>query len=97
VLSRQGSSVKGNKNGVGEGSPRKVLNYKRLEKLDQEARSDRWVFSRNPSFLARASSFLSRASSSVRSPKVAANGNQGQGDSSRQVGPNAGESSRPLV
>ena len=87
--------MKGNKNGVGEGSPRKVLNYKRLEKLDQEARSDRWVFSRNPSLLARASSFLSRASSSVRSPKVAANGNQG--DSSRQVGPNAGESSRPLV
>uniref|UniRef100_A0A6N2KYP5 RING-type E3 ubiquitin transferase n=1 Tax=Salix viminalis TaxID=40686 RepID=A0A6N2KYP5_SALVM len=93
VLSRQGSSVKGNKSGGGEGSPTKVLNYKRLEKLDREARSDRWVFNRNPSFLARASSFLARASSSVLSPKMAATDNRG--DSSGQH--NAGESSKPLV
>ncbi|KAJ6413937.1 hypothetical protein OIU84_006692 [Salix udensis] len=93
VLSRQGSSVKGNKSGGGEGSPTKVLNYKRLEKLDREARSDRWVINRNPSFLARASSFLSRASSSVLSPKMAATDNRG--DSSGQH--NAGESSEPLV
>ncbi|CAK7340764.1 unnamed protein product [Dovyalis caffra] len=95
VLPTQGISRKGYRTGVGEGSSRKVLNYKRLEKLDQEPRSDRWVFTRNPSFLARASSFLSRASSSVRSPKVVANDNKG--GSSRLGGPDVGESSRPPV
>ncbi|KAG6750536.1 hypothetical protein POTOM_045032 [Populus tomentosa] len=95
VLPRQGSSRKGYRTGVGEGSSRKVLNYKRLEKLDLEQRSDRWVFGRNPSFLARASSFLSRASSSVRSPKVVASDNQG--GSSRLGGSDVGESSRPPV
>ncbi|KAF9681620.1 hypothetical protein SADUNF_Sadunf05G0020800 [Salix dunnii] len=86
VLSRQGSSVKGNKSGVGEGSPRKMVNYKRLEKLDREARSDRWVFNRNPSFLARASSFLSRASSSVLSPKVSATDNRGDSSGQHHAG-----------
>jgi E3 ubiquitin-protein ligase ATL6/9/15/31/42/55 len=96
VLPRQGSSRKGYRTGVGEGSSRKVLNYKRLEKLDLEPRSDRWVFGRNPSFLARASSFLSRASSSVRSPKVVA-ASENQGGSSRLGGSDGGESSRPPV
>ncbi|KAJ6380189.1 hypothetical protein OIU76_016778 [Salix suchowensis] len=95
VLPRQGSSRKGYRTGVGEGSSRKVLNYKRLEKLEQEPRPDRGGLVRNPSFLARASSFLSRASSSVRSPKVAAG--ESQGGSSRLGGSDVGESSRPPV
>lgn len=93
VFSRERSSRRGYKGG-GEGSSRG--RYKRLERLDQGAKSDRWVFSAAPPFLARASSFFTRASSSIRSPKVGANG--GEGSSGQPVGSDsAAEPNRPPV
>ena len=73
VLSRERSSRRGYRVS-GEGSSRgKNLGHKRLDRLDQQAKSDRWAF------LGRASSFLTRASSSVRSPRVT--GNDGESSS----------------
>ncbi|OAY42241.1 E3 ubiquitin-protein ligase ATL6 [Manihot esculenta] len=94
VFSRERSSRSGYKPGGDGGSSRGK--HKRLERLDQGAKSDRWVFSVAPPFLARASSFLTRASSSVRSPKVAAA--DGEGTSARPVeSDNAAEPNRPPV
>ncbi|EEF49795.1 E3 ubiquitin-protein ligase ATL6 [Ricinus communis] len=93
VFSRERSSKRGYKTGGGEGSSRGK--YKRLERLDQGAKSDRLVYNRTPSFLARASSFLTRASSSVRSPRVAAS--DGEGTSTGPSGPHAVQSNRPPV
>ncbi|CAN1232815.1 E3 ubiquitin-protein ligase ATL6 [Linum perenne] len=71
------------------------------------AKSDRWVFNRTPSLLARASSFLTRASSSVRSPRVPTGEGSarsprvtmwdGEGSSSRPVGQDTTQSVRPPV
>ncbi|KDP23544.1 hypothetical protein JCGZ_23377 [Jatropha curcas] len=97
AFSRQRSSRTGYKTGGGEGSSRgkyNISNYKRLDRLDQGTKSDRWVFGRTPSFLTRASSFLTRASSSVRSPRVA---NDGEGTSTRPAGPDTKEPGRPPV
>ncbi|XP_059648551.1 E3 ubiquitin-protein ligase ATL6-like [Cornus florida] len=53
-----------------EGSSRRgVRHYNRLEKLDREVKSDRWVLSIAPPFFSRASS--------VRSPKVVADDGEG--------------------
>ncbi|KAF2307172.1 hypothetical protein P3X46_035159 [Hevea brasiliensis] len=94
VFSRERSSRSGYKPGGDGGSSRGK--HKRLERLDQGAKSDRWVFSAGPPFLARASSFLTRVSSSVRSPKVAAN--DGEGTSARPGGSdNVAEPNRPPV
>ncbi|KAF2316898.1 hypothetical protein GH714_042239 [Hevea brasiliensis] len=93
VFSRERSSRRGYK-GEGEGSNRGK--YKRLERLDQGAKSDRWVFGAAPPFLVRASSILTRASSTVKSPKVAANDEEGT--SAQPVGSyNVAEPNRPPV
>ncbi|CAI0551117.1 unnamed protein product [Linum tenue] len=108
VLPREGSTRRGYR--TGEGSSRgKHSSYKRLEPLETEGRSDRWVFNRTSSFFARASSFLTRTTSSVRSPRVAANDgsirsprgvvarDQGEGSSSKRSGLEATQLTRPPV
>ncbi|KAJ8772042.1 hypothetical protein K2173_027219 [Erythroxylum novogranatense] len=95
ALPRGGSSRRGYRTGTGgEGSSRgKYFNFRRIEKGDQNAKSDRWVFNITPpSFLGRASSFLTRTSPSVRSPKVAAS--DGEGTSTQPVESKAVESGR---
>lgn len=68
------------------------------KRLDQGAKSDRWIFNRAPSLIARASSFLTRATSVKSSPKVAAmDVDVESGGSTRSVKPEIGESSRPPV
>lgn len=95
MLPRGGSSRRGYRMG-GEGSSRgKIFNYKRLERPDQEAKPDRWIFNRTPSFFFRASSFLTRATS-IKSPRTVSKDNEG-GGSTRSVKPEVGESSRPPV
>ncbi|KAK9928656.1 hypothetical protein M0R45_025780 [Rubus argutus] len=64
VLPREGSSRRGPRLGESGGNNR-VRNYKRLEPIDRTFKSDRWVFSRAPSFLTRMLS--------IKSPRVAAN------------------------
>ncbi|KAK2984080.1 hypothetical protein RJ640_028544 [Escallonia rubra] len=66
TLPREESSRKGYR--TGEGSSR-GKSYKRLESLEPAVRSDRWNFSRAPSFLWRAFS--------VRSPRVVAGDGEG--------------------
>lgn len=72
VLPRETSSRRGyrtgNGGGGGEGSSR-GKSYRRLDSLDQVARSDRWVFSMAPPFFSRAPS--------IRSPRLAANDGEG--------------------
>ncbi|KAA8545082.1 hypothetical protein F0562_019866 [Nyssa sinensis] len=63
VLPRETSSRRGYRTGGGEGSSR-GRNFRRFERLDGGAKSDRWVFSKAPPFFSRAPS--------VRSPRVAA-------------------------
>ncbi|CAN1232814.1 E3 ubiquitin-protein ligase ATL6 [Linum perenne] len=108
ALPREGSTRRGYR--TEEGSSRgKHSSYKRLESLEKggAAKSDRWVFNRTPSLLARASSFLTRASSSVRSPRVPTGEGSarsprvtmwdGEGSSSRPVGQDTTQSVRPPV
>lgn len=73
-LQCEGSARKGYRTGNGEGSSR-GKSYRRLGSLEHVVKSDRWVFSRMPSFLSRALS--------VRSPKVVA----GDGEASTSAGP----------
>ncbi|XP_050221665.1 E3 ubiquitin-protein ligase ATL6 [Mercurialis annua] len=93
VFSRERSSRRGYKPGGGEGSSRGK--YKRLERTDRAAKSERSTINRTPSFMQRASSFLTRASSLARSTKVTTS--EGEGSSSRVVGPDAVQSTRPPV
>ncbi|CAN1783977.1 E3 ubiquitin-protein ligase ATL6 [Linum perenne] len=94
ALPREGSTRRGYRTGSIRG---RYSNYKRLEPLETESKSNRWTFNRSTSFLTRASSFLARASSSVRSPRVGVNNgsirsprvavrNDEEGSSSRPVG-----------
>lgn len=76
VLPREGSSRRGPRLGESGGNNR-VRNYKRLEPIDRTFKSDRWVFSRAPSFLTRMLS--------IKSPRVAAN--VGEGPSSQPTEP----------
>ncbi|XP_022744504.1 E3 ubiquitin-protein ligase ATL6-like [Durio zibethinus] len=85
ILPRERSSRRGYRAGEDGGSSRGT-SIRRLEKLDREVKSDRWVFSMTPPFFSRASS--------MKSPKVATK--DGEGTSSLPVGP-AGDSSRPPV
>ncbi|KAJ4822532.1 hypothetical protein Tsubulata_049586 [Turnera subulata] len=94
VLPRGGSSRSGYRMPADGSSRGRIFNYKRLERVDQGAKSDRWIFNRTPSFLARASTFLTRAAS-IKSPKGATKDNEG--GSTRSVKPEVGESSRPPV
>ncbi|KAK9935534.1 hypothetical protein M0R45_022634 [Rubus argutus] len=64
VLPKEGSSRRGLRLGESGGNNR-VRNYKRLEPIDRTFKSDRWVFSRAPSFLTRMLS--------IKSPRVVAN------------------------
>ncbi|KAL6142666.1 hypothetical protein ACLB2K_060943 [Fragaria x ananassa] len=75
-LPRGGSSRRGPRMGDG-GSNNRVKSFKRLEPLDRTFKSDRWVFSRAPSFLTRMLS--------MKSPKVAAN--DGEGPSTQPTEP----------
>ncbi|XVF41995.1 hypothetical protein PTKIN_Ptkin01aG0324600 [Pterospermum kingtungense] len=86
ILPRERSSRQGYRIGEDGGSNRGGKSFKRLEKLDREVKSDRWMFSMAPPFFSRASS--------MKSPKVAAN--DGEGTSSSPLGP-VGDSSRPPV
>ncbi|XP_062002861.1 E3 ubiquitin-protein ligase ATL31-like [Rosa rugosa] len=76
VLPREGSSRRGPRMGD-SGSNNRVRSYKRLEPLDRTFKSERWVFSRAPSFLTRMLS--------VKSPKVAVN--VGEGPSAQPTEP----------
>ncbi|KAM5561323.1 E3 ubiquitin-protein ligase ATL31-like [Rosa sericea] len=76
VLPREGSSRRGPRMGD-SGSNNRVRSYKRLEPLDRTFKSERWVFSRAPSFLTRMLS--------IKSPKVAAN--VGEGPSAQPTEP----------
>ncbi|XP_017977928.1 PREDICTED: E3 ubiquitin-protein ligase ATL31 [Theobroma cacao] len=86
VLPRERSSRRGFRTGE-DGGSRRGKSFRRLERLDQGVKSDRWVFSMTPPFFSRASS--------MKSPKVAANDGEGSSSSS-PVGP-VGDSSRPPV
>ncbi|KAA8545078.1 hypothetical protein F0562_019823 [Nyssa sinensis] len=55
VLPRETSSRRGYRTGGGEGSSR-GRNFRRFERLDGGAKSDRWVFSKAPPFFSRAPS-----------------------------------------
>ncbi|XP_027160499.1 E3 ubiquitin-protein ligase ATL6-like [Coffea eugenioides] len=68
-LPRDRSSRKGYGIGGGEGSSRGARSYRRVEPLDRDAQSDRWVFARVPSFFSRALS--------IRSPRVTADNGEG--------------------
>ncbi|CAN6581991.1 unnamed protein product [Malus baccata var. baccata] len=63
VLPREGSSRRGPRTGESS-SINRVRSYRRLEPLDRQFTSDRWVFNKTPPFLTRMSS--------RSSPKVAA-------------------------
>ncbi|KAF8018147.1 hypothetical protein BT93_H3137 [Corymbia citriodora subsp. variegata] len=80
VLPPEGCSRRGYRHG--EGSSRGRY-YRRLDRLDRAARSDRWALNRVPSFLVRMSSALS--------PRLAADG--GGGGSSR----GSAEQARPAI
>ncbi|CAB4285273.1 unnamed protein product [Prunus armeniaca] len=84
VLPREGSSRRGPRMGESGGSNR-LMNYRRLERLDRGFKSDRWVFSRTPSFLTRMSSLLS--------PRAAAN----EGEKAVEPGMSRSGSVRPPV
>ncbi|XP_052191884.1 E3 ubiquitin-protein ligase ATL31-like [Diospyros lotus] len=62
VFPREGSSRRGYRTGLTDGSNRGGVSYRRLDRLDRGVKSDRWVFSIAPPFLSRAPT--------VRSPKV---------------------------
>lgn len=64
VLPREGSSRQGYRT-AGEGSSR-GKNFRRFDRLERSGKSDRWTFSITPPFFSRASS--------LKSPKVAADG-----------------------
>ncbi|CBI36742.3 unnamed protein product, partial [Vitis vinifera] len=64
VLPRDGSSRQGYRT-AGEGSSR-GKNFRRFDRLERSGKSDRWTFSITPPFFSRASS--------LKSPKVAADG-----------------------
>ncbi|XAR52567.1 hypothetical protein NMG60_11020710 [Bertholletia excelsa] len=74
-LPRESSSMRGYRTMTGEGSSKGGRSYRRPEPLDV-AKSDRWVFSRAPSFFSRALSF--------RSPRVVAA--DGEGSTSTRGG-----------
>lgn len=98
LLNRTASSVVVRGYRAGEGSSR-GKSIRRLEGLDEQVKSDRWGFSRVPSFLSRAFS--------VRSPKVAAAVANGEASTSSMIpagplrsddpGPVPTESVRPPV
>lgn len=75
VLPREGSSRSGYR--TGEGSLKGSRSTKRPERLDRSAKSDRWIFTTTPPFFMRMSS--------LKSPKVAASNDDGEGTSSRPV------------
>lgn len=62
TLPRHGSTTRGYRTGNGEGSNRGARSFKRIDRLDPEAKSDRWVFKIAPPFFSRGSS--------MKSPKV---------------------------
>ncbi|XP_015875135.2 E3 ubiquitin-protein ligase ATL31 [Ziziphus jujuba] len=74
VLPREGSSRLGYRNGGDGGSNRGSRSSKRLD--SSVSKSDRWVFSMTPPFFMRMSS--------LKSPKVAASEDHGEGTSSAQ-------------
>ncbi|KAB2630135.1 E3 ubiquitin-protein ligase ATL6-like [Pyrus ussuriensis x Pyrus communis] len=84
VLPREGSSRRGPRTGE-SGSTNRVRSYRRLEPLDRQFKSDRWVFSKTPSFLTRMSSLLS--------PKVAVS----DGEKPTEPGMSRSSSARPPV
>ncbi|XP_031103912.1 E3 ubiquitin-protein ligase ATL31 [Ipomoea triloba] len=63
-LPRDASSRRGYRTGGGEGSSRGGRSYRRMDRLDGEGRSDRWLFSIAPPFFSRWPS--------MKSPKVVA-------------------------
>lgn len=68
-LPRDRSSRKGYRIGAEGGSSRGARSYRRVEPSDPAAQSDRWVFSRVPSFFSRALS--------IRSPRVTTDNGEG--------------------
>lgn len=64
TLPRHGSTTRGYRTGNGEGSNRGARSFKRIDRLDPEAKSDRWVFKIAPPFFSRGPS--------MKSPKVRA-------------------------
>ncbi|XP_050384079.1 E3 ubiquitin-protein ligase ATL31-like [Argentina anserina] len=88
VLPRDGSSRRGPRMGD-SGSNNRVRSFKRLEPLDRNFKSDRWVFSRAPSFLTRMLS--------MKSPKVAANDGEGPSDQPSEPAFTKSGSVRPPV
>lgn len=76
VLARQSSSMRGYRFGSGEGSSRGKY-YRRLERLDQTSKSDRWVLSITPPFFTRMSS--------MKTPRGGSN--HGEEGSGQELGP----------
>lgn len=64
ILARQSSSMRGYRFGSGEGSSRGKY-YRRLERLDQTSKSDRWVLSITPPFFTRMSSMKTPRGGSI--------------------------------
>ncbi|KAH0686973.1 hypothetical protein KY284_017526 [Solanum tuberosum] len=64
TLPRHGSTTRGYRAGPGEGSNRGTRSFKRIDRFDPEAKSDRWFLKIAPPFFTRGSS--------MKSPKVRA-------------------------
>ncbi|XP_010043099.2 E3 ubiquitin-protein ligase ATL6 [Eucalyptus grandis] len=87
VLPRESSSRRGYRAGAGEGSSRfgRHFSFRRLDRSEPGAKSDRWFFGRVPPLFSRASS--------LRSPRVAAASDDGGSVGSRRSRMEAAESS----
>ncbi|MCD7464760.1 hypothetical protein HAX54_053389 [Datura stramonium] len=77
TLPRHGSSTRGYRTGMGEGSNMGARSSRRIDQSDQEAKSDRWVFKIAPPFFSRGPS--------MKSPKARADNEEGSTSRSVRV------------